>query len=370
MSTRRSDISSTLAYLVARFWCRLTRVFRPRPPAKPDYRAIYTASLRYDPPRSYGECNKGTYIEVYEPDKPCPGDNNKPKVVIFLHGFALGASQIYRAHLMHLVRQGYYVFYPNFQTGFCTFPPRFWRTVAELAREVLGDGLIHSQEKWLKAALKSVRGAFETVGFSDSTALDTYLYGHSLGGLFALSWPYYVKQEGYPDNMLPRQVVVADPVPNTAAGSVPGPLGDLFKQLTDDVDIQVTGSALTMPVAILHGNDDWVAPKDEWKLPFTYIATSHKKMFLAFTDRHGCPGLYANHEQATVDTSFFPVLLALLVLDGVGVEDTLDWRYLWHALDQVIRFEVRADQLAFDMGSWSDGVKVTPVEIFLSGGVS
>jgi len=366
MSSARSDISSTITYFVSRFWCRLTHSFRPKPPAKPDYSGIYTTSLKYDPPKFYGECSKGSYIEVYEPDQPFLGDNNRPKVVIFLHGFDLGASQIYRAHLRHLVQQGYFVFYPNFQTGFCIFPPRFWRTVAELVEEVVGDGLIDSQEKWLKGALKSVHAAYATVGFSDTTEMDTYLYGHSLGGLFALSWAYYVKQEGYPDNMLPRQVVVADPVPNTAAASVPGKMGELLKNLTDDVDIEVTGRALTMPLAILHGNDDWVAPKDEWKLPFTYIATPHKKMFLSFTDRHGCPGLFANHEQATVDTSFFPASLALLILDGVGVEDTLDWRYIWHALDQVIRFDVRADQLEFDMDSWSDGVPVKPIKVFLS----
>ncbi len=266
----------------------------------------------------------------------------------------------------HLVKQGYYVFYPNFQTGFCSFPDKIWQTVDELADEVVGDGLIDSQEKWLKNALKSVHEAYATVGFTEESELDTYLYGHSLGGLFALSWAYYVKNEKYPDNMLPLQVVVSDPIPNTAASGIPGRLGDLVKKLTDDVDIKVTGSALTMPVAILHGNDDWVAPKDEWKTSFNYIATEQKKMFLSFTDNRGCPGLYANHEQATVNTSFFPVFLSLTVLDGVGVEDVLDWNYIWHGLDQVVRYDVQANDLEFNMGFWSDGVPVKEIEVFLS----
>ena len=270
MSTLCDAFTSTLSYLIATFWCRLTHFFRPKPPKKPDYSNIYTSpKYSVDP---YGECNKGTYIEVYKPEKPYLGDNGKPKVVIYLHGFDLGASKIYSTHLQHLVKQGYYVFYPNFQTGFCSFPPTLWQTVAELAEEVVGDGLIDSQEKWLKNALESVSSAYPTVGFTETTELDTYLYGHSLGGLFALSWAYYVEQEEkYPKNLLPRQVVVADPIPNTAIASIPGELGTLLKKITDDVDIEVTGKALTMPVAILHGNDDWVAPKDEWKQPFTYI---------------------------------------------------------------------------------------------------
>ncbi len=165
--------------------------------------------------------------------------------------------------------------------------------------------------------------------------------------------------------MLPCQVVVADPIPNTAISGIPGLFGDLLRKVSDDVDIKVTGSALTMPVAILHGNDDWVAPKDEWKTPFNYIATEQKKMFLSFSDNRGCPGLYANHEQATVNTSFFPVFLSLTVLDGVGVEDALDWNYVWSALDQVIRHGVQAHLLEFELGVWSDGVPVKEIEVFL-----
>ncbi|NER48190.1 MAG: hypothetical protein F6J92_16110 [Symploca sp. SIO1A3] len=142
-------------------------------------------------------------------------------------------------------------------------------------------------------------------------------------------------------------------------------MGDVIKKITDDVDIKLTGSALTMPVAILHGNEDWVVPKDEWKQPFTYIKTEQKKMFLSFTDNRGCPGMYANHEQATVNTSFFDAFLALTVLDGVGVENDLNWRYIWYGLDQVIRYGERADLLSFDMGNWSDGQPVHGIEVFL-----
>ncbi|NEO97906.1 MAG: lipase family protein [Symploca sp. SIO2E9] len=222
------------------------------------------------------------------------------------------------------------------------------------------------QLKWLKNALQSVHLEYDKLGFNESNAVDTYLFGHSLGGLFALSWPYYIKQENLPESLLPQQVLVAAPIPNTAAANFPGLLGKIIDKITDDVDVKVTGAELTMPVAILHGDDDWVAPKNKWKESFSYIKTKQKKMFLSFTDQRGCPAIYANHEQAAVDTSFFPPLLALTVLDGVGVENVLNWRYIWYGLDQVIRLGIRADQLEFDLGSWSDGQSVQGIEVFLS----
>ncbi|TVP62397.1 MAG: hypothetical protein EA343_11075 [Nodularia sp. (in: Bacteria)] len=134
----------------------------------------------------------------------------------------------------------------------------------------------------------------------------------------------------------------------------------------DQVNIQETGVGLNVPVAILHGNEDTVIPKQDWVTPFNqFIATNHKKMYLSFTDQHGLEPMYANHEQATIDTSFFPDFLAKAALDGVGRENNLNWRYIWDALDQVIRFGARADELQFDMGEWSDGQLVKPIEVYL-----
>ncbi|BAY09323.1 hypothetical protein [Calothrix sp. NIES-2098] len=84
-----------------------------------------------------------------------------------------------------------------------------------------------------------------------------------------------------------------------------------------------------------------------------------------FTDRHGSPAMYADHEQATLNTSFLPDWIANEFLGGVGVENNLDWRYIWYALDQVIRFGADADKLKFDMGKWSDGKPVMPIQVYL-----
>ncbi|MBD2385500.1 hypothetical protein [Cylindrospermum sp. FACHB-282] len=49
-----------------------------------------------------------------------------------------------------------------------------------------------------------------------------------------------------------------------------------------------------------------------------------------------------------MNTSFLSDFLARKILGGIGVENNLDWRYVWYGLDQVIRFGARADQLEFE----------------------
>lgn len=354
---------SFIAFLLNSFECPLTSWFRPQPPSKPDYTNIYS-SPNYEV-KKCGKCEDGTYIEIYIPQNPYYGENGKPKAVIYLHGFYLGPSQIYGTHLQHLVKQGYYVFYPNFQDRFYQIIDGPWETFEELVEATLGLDL-NPQDDWLKAALKSTKGAYQQIGFTSTTHVDTYLFGHSLGGLFALSWTYFAKRETppLPDNMLPQQIVVANPISSTRM-NFPGALRDIIAQFTNVVDVKKTGADVTVPVAILHGNEDTIVPKDEWKEAFGSIKTEKKKMYLSFTDETGYPGMYANHEQATVDTSFFPPLLSLTVLNGIGKEDNLNWQYIWYALDRMIRYGEQADELSFDMGRWSNGQQVHPIEVFL-----
>ena len=363
-------LRSTLAYYWNQMFCKLTGRFRARHPGKPDFSSVYI-SPDYDI-RTVGDCECGSYIEIYSPRHVYSHDGGPPRAAIYLHGFDLGASQIYRSHIEHLVKQGFYVFYPNFQTGFCTFPDSsnsrndFFESVEELIQATLGEGAIAPQGEWMENALESVGHAYHQV-FGDSNPVNTYLFGHSLGGLFALSWAYYIDTENCDPRLRPKQVVAADPVTDTDTINIPGKLGKILDKFIDKVDIRVTGSHLDVPVAILHGNDDSIVPKVQWKEPFEAIATEDKAMFLSFSDAYGCPAMYANHEQATTDTSFFPPFLALTVLDGVGAETDLDWRYIWFALDYAIRGgdAVKVNQACFDMGYWSDGHPVIPIQRYL-----
>ncbi|MEO1375136.1 MAG: hypothetical protein AAFW70_12610 [Cyanobacteria bacterium J06635_10] len=301
---------------------------------------------------------------MYIPDKPYSGENGKI-AVIYLHGFVLGAYEIYAAHLEHLVKQGYYVIFPNYQHGFCEFQPNRFGTLFELIKASLSPFPI-SPVAWMESAIDSVKGAYEDLNL-DKENLETYLFGHSLGGLLALSWPHYAKEKVC-SNMLPKQVVVADPVPDSQS-NIPDEIVHMiehFGGFKDKVDIVKTGEDLTVPVAILHGNEDTIVPKNSWIKPFDSIKTEDKKMYLSFTDNHGSPIMYANHGQATVDTSFVNNWIANEFLGGVGVENNLNWRYIWYALDQVIGCGVKAHELNFDMGKWSDETAVKPIQVYLN----
>jgi len=362
-------LGAAIVYYINAFWCFLTGWFRPHAPERPQhYSQIYT-SPQFST-HEMGDCGKGTYIKIYIPDNPYRGDNNDEpcRSIVYLHGFSLGPPEIYQAHLEHLVKQGYYVFYPVFQKGFCKFDRCFLKTVKDLIDAAAGSG-IDPQEDWLNAAIASVKGAYNSYLPKD-ISVETYLFGHSLGGLFALSWAHFINQEntdGSLEKLLPKQVVVADPIPSTKMG-ISGPVGKAIKLTTRDdryIDIQGVGGDLTMPVAILHGDKDAIAPKGEWKQWFPYIKTEDKKMYLSFSDIVGCPPMYANHEQATQNLSFFPIFLQLTFLDGVGVENNLNWRYIWDALDRVVRYGENASQLTFDMGNWSNGESVRGISVFL-----
>ncbi len=330
-------------------------------PPKPDYTKVYT-SPTYRVTK-LGNCSAGSYIELYIPDQPYR-HNGQPVAVIYLHAFALGVSDIYRSHLEHLVKQGYYVFFPSYQHGFCHKPTHLVQAFHGIAKAVL-DPYPISPQGWLQSAIRSVNCAYESLGLLASS-VNSYIFGHSLGGLFALSWPYYA-QGKVPEQLLPQQVLAASPIP-ASDSHIPPLIRSVVDQMggfKDQVQLKTTGKALTVPVAILHGQEDNVVPVSDWHYPFAvHIASRTKKFYVSFTDNHGSPSMQANHMQTAVCTDFFSDWMAQLCLGGVGTEGNLNWRYVWAAVDQVIRQGVQADQLMFDMGQWSDGQSVRPIQAF------
>lgn len=331
---------------------------RPTQPSPPDF------TKRYISPdcaiQQAGVCEQGTRIQSYLPTTPYRDANGRLKLVVYLHGFCMGAAEIYRSHILHLVKQGYYVFFPTYQHGFCSFQGNLPATMEDLARSLFRPFPI-SPQGWLRGAIASVAGAYERAKLVEEH-VDTYVFGHSLGGLFALSWPAFASGN-VPNALMPRQVVAANPIPDSES-LIPAPnriMGQLIGAFRDRVDIAQTGAALQVPVAILHGMSDTLVPRSAWAAPFSKIASTQKCFYCSQSDDHGMPVLSADHAQATINTSFLPDVMIRMSLGGVGCENTLNWRYIWSGLDQVIHDNVCADQLTFDMGSWSDGVPVQPV---------
>lgn len=66
-----------------------------------------------------GQHSAGTYIRVYVP-RAAERPGESLRVILYLHGFALGLPCFYEAHLRELVRQGWVVIFPDFQ--FSAYP--------------------------------------------------------------------------------------------------------------------------------------------------------------------------------------------------------------------------------------------------------
>ena len=61
----------------------------------------------------------------------------------------------------------------------------------------------------ITTANQAVQAAMAVV-LPQTETVDIYLFGHSVGGLFALSWPYFVGSQNI------KAIVTADPIPGTA----------------------------------------------------------------------------------------------------------------------------------------------------------
>ncbi len=340
----------------------MTPFTHPAPPFKPDYHDVYVSQNFHD--YQAGECTLGTAVRVFIPESPYRSESGLQKVVIYLHGFVLVPLEIYYSHITHLVKQGFYVFYPFYQRGFCLPHESFWNNLAEMIHAALTPYPVDAAG-WVLSAINSVQEAYPNIEGLDNNA-ETYLFGHSLGGLQALSWLYFARKD-WPDFLYPKQVVVADPIP-TSDGNIPEPIRSLLNVLgafQTKLKIQDTGEKLTVPVAILHGDSDEIVPIKVWQELFHCIESRKKKFYYARTDDHGRPIMNADHMQATVNTSFFPDWMSRMFLGGVGVENNLNWRYVWYALDQVVHEKFLAHELVFNMGEWSDGKRVlNPLEGF------
>ena len=288
---------------------------------------------------SFGSILSGTKCYYYVPNVLKNGDS--APVVILLHGMILLAPEIYEAHIEHLCKQGYIVVFPQFQ-----------KTILSL----LGD---MDQEDWLNRAIDASNGALSRLG-SRVEEDNITLYGHSLGGLLALTWSSVQNSER--EAPLPRNIVMANPsVEMSAAMPVPIPGMDwLMNLFIDQLDYEEMAQSTTCPVIILTGDDDSIAP------PWTVAQNAYNSLvnaesrvvFEFFTDDHGDPELKGDHMASISDDGWMPSWM-MTFIGGDGEVDAVDYRYYWAALDAVLAGDMDPD---FDMGIWSDGDAVNEVD--------
>ena len=206
-----------------------------------------------------------------------------------------------------MLRQGYIVIYPQFNTDY------------DLDQNVMLDRCVASTN----VALAAIGSQVETDNL--------VLYGHSVGGIFCVCW------EGT-GGVPVKALVTAQGNMNPCAGGMPAFVCPLITKL----DYQTLAPSMICSAILLWGDADisfatWGQQLDAFN---SLTNVSSKVIYTSQNDDYGDPDLTADHGAPNP-----PV-------------DTLDYRYYWAALDAALDNQT---VVTFDMGLWSDGNSVKPV---------
>ncbi|MGL5794985.1 MAG: hypothetical protein ACRC06_11375 [Waterburya sp.] len=236
------------------------------------------------------------------------------------------------------------------------FNPKYSKNLVKLISTV-GLSLLYSPSEWIKGSIRRTAKSWNQLCQEQpklkETDFDFYVFGHSLGGLLALSWPAYVSDPKF----FPKQILTADPAPSTEMG-IPGIaiwILKLFRSpfTLNPITIQKTGSKLKVPVGILHGVDDTLVKPEVWVKPplfqhktnFDYIASEKKKIYFSLSEEQDTLPLIAFHNQAVTDTTYFDNDLFENFGGAKANPNAYNFEYIWPGLDLVVTNQVNANQL-------------------------
>ena len=254
-----------------------------------------------------GGSRDGSRVWWYVPDVLKDGDN--APVVVYLHGWTAYLPAYYMAKIEHLLRQGIIVIYPQYQKS-----------------GVVGLFTDTDQTVFLDRAVSSTALALNELGGVANTD-ELYVSGHSLGGLLGFCWEY---GGGVPA----RALVLENAALNSAAQPIPVDITIL--------DWNLCAPEVTTPVYMLTGAED-ALHIDSLQAYDMLVNSPTVETFLAHSDSYGNPDIVANHGAPLASSSV----------------DTLDGRYYFAGLDAVMAGQTH---LSFNLGNWSDGTPVIPVE--------
>ncbi len=236
--------------------------------------------------------------------------------------------------------------------------------------------LVHSPTQWLANAIALTEDAWDYLCQQEQYShwpretLNTFAFGHSLGGLIALSLPFGFKDS--PNNrFFPQQIVTADPAPSTEMGIPKFAIWILkcFRSpfTADPILIQNTGKSLTEPVAILHGGSDTLVPPRQWvsapsgqSSNYEAIASQNKAIYFSYSNPATQPPLVAFHNQAVTSTQYYD---DALFKNFGGVKDepnAYNTDYVWTGLTKIFMDIATPEDLLSHLNTPNFQVKATP----------
>jgi para-nitrobenzyl esterase len=268
----------------------------------------------------------GTAVWYYVPELLKKGD--KAPVMIVLHGFSQTDPSISMGQIRHYVRQGCIVVFPQFGlTGLDIFQ--------DLDQSVM-----------LARAITLTNLALSELGVKADRS-DVLIVGHSLGGLLALCW----EADG---GIRPRRMILQNP--SVTNQNVPAFVRDRMTML----DFETKGQEVKCPVILLSADADTIAPISDTTAAYESLTNAPSKvLYMVHSDYHGKPGLTADH--------CAPLLIGCSIVPGSGEcllseENAFDFRVYYAATDAMLDGQ---NNVAFDMGFWSDGIPVKDVETIM-----
>lgn len=284
----------------------------------------------------------GKKVYIYMPEVLKNGSS--APVVIYLHGFMAITPLLYMKHIKHLTQQGYIVIFPQFNK-------EYWGMMTDM-----------DQEAMLERAIVSTNDALDKLG--SKAELDKItIFGHSVGGLLAVCWSYH------PEAPAPRNIVLAEAQIDPTQNGIPEIIQPLVVGMMTLLDWKTESKAATCPVTLLVGNQDWMAtPEMAMDIYNELTNASAKVVYLATSDRYGHPTLVADHMAPVCLEGTLEDIISnygaaepyvQFLFGNTLALDAMDYRFFWAACDAALD---GLTSVPFDMGTWSDGRPVTPVE--------
>lgn len=282
-----------------------------------------------------GSGNEAWY--VFQPASPRP---QSAPVSILLHGFGeFSGYASMQGLIRHLVRKGYVVVYPRWQTGFTNPDPFAFEPTLTAATAGVKGALA-----WLQAdSANRVQPQLDKVGY----------LGHSYGGMIAADMANRHASLGVP---VPKSLFLYEPVGGTA--------GDHF-----DPSMSGVPASAKVVCQISQGFTDTTRGCFTLFPKFTQVPVSNKDFVTMYSDSYGDPDLIANHESICSPPNAWTPCYTFTY---GATTDAMDFYGLWKpsvALQACANSGALCDYGLNDtanhrfMGTWSDGTRVREMRI-------
>ena len=207
----------------------------------------------------YGEGEKQYWI--FEPASPTP---DSAPVIVFNHGWGATSPTFYQAWINHLVRQGYLVIYPRYQSDIFT-----------------------PSDNFTSNSIQATQDALQVLQSGDHVRpeLDKFaIVGHSVGGLITVNLAALSKEKGLPQ---PKAVFAVEPGKSRTPEDQVGPVLENLTKIPSN----------TLLLSLAGDQDNWVGDADAKRIirDTKQISSENKDYILMLSDEHGNPALLADH---------------------------------------------------------------------------